>query len=240
MAFGWAIDDEAPDKAAAGGAGAFAAELAEREHDYAAHRAGCPSCRLLDPGGGGEPFACVGVIATPLSAQVERWLVERLPDDIEGLPGFLLRKAIGDFDYRGDYGAAMRAHQLLEAPGAFTRQFGPFFRRFTVSSEQLLEELLGAGDVAPPHALAVLAHLGLVTVDGKQLTSLDQGAAYGELVQEPAARAARTSCTAGAAEGDDEGLAAIKRYLRALWAAFAVDATVKVFAPRLDGEPAAK
>jgi hypothetical protein len=233
VAFGFAIDDDAPDKQAAGGAGAFAAQLAEREHDDAAHRAACPSCRALDEAGQGEPFACVGVIPTPLSAAVEKWLVSRLPEDIESLPGFLLRKAIGDFDYRGEFGAAMREHQLLEAPGAFTRHFGPFFRRFTVSSEQLLEELLGAGDVAPPHALAVLAHLGLVTVDGKQLLALDQGAAYGELVQDAASRRARTRCAVELDGSDDESLAALKRYLRALWAGFACDATVKVFAPSL-------
>lgn len=230
-AFGWAIDDDAPDKTAAGGAAQFAAGLADGERDYEAHRAACPSCRALDPTGEGEPFGCVGLIPAPLSAAVERWLVERLPDDIESLPGFLLRKAIGDFGYTGGYGRALREHGALEAPGPFTRHFGPFFRRFTVSSEQLIEELLGAGDVAPPHALAVLAHLGLVTVDGRALTSLEEGAAYGELMSDIPSRLARTRCAAEAAPSDDTPLIATKRYLRALWAGFVADAAVKVFAP---------
>jgi hypothetical protein len=234
VAFGWAVDDDAPDKAAAGGAGPFAAALADSDQDYEPHRKGCPSCRALDPDGTGDPFGCVGLIPAPLSAAVERWLIERLPGDIESLPGFLLRKAIGDFGYSGGYGRALRAHGALEAPGPFTRHFGPFFRRFTVSSEQLLEELLGAGDVAPPHALAVLAHLGLITVDGRTLTQLDEGAAYGELVSDIPSRLARTRCAADPAPGDDPPLAAAKRYLRGLWAGFVTDAPVKVFAPNLE------
>lgn len=224
MSFGWVVDDDAPDKRAAGGAGPFALSLAESEQDAAAHRAGCPTCAVLD-----GDFACVGLIATPLSAAVERWLVERLPDDIESLPGFLLRKAIADFGYSGEFGAELRRQGKLEAPGPFTRHFGPFFRRFTVSSEQLLEELLGAGDVNPPHALAVLAHLGAVAVDGKVLLSLDEGARYGEMMERIHERKTRSATTITVDDSDDEALAAMKRYLRALWAAFAVDATVKVF-----------
>ncbi|MSP58728.1 MAG: hypothetical protein EXR72_00015 [Myxococcales bacterium] len=227
MPFGFVVDDLSPDKAAAGGAGPFALGLAEREQDEAAHSLGCPTCRAL-----GEPFACVGVIPTPLPASVERWLVDRLPDDIESLPGFLLRKAIGDFDYTGDFGKQLRAEGLLEAPSPFTRHFGPFFRRFTVSSEQLIEELLGAGDINPAHALAVLAHLGAVAVDGEVLLTLDEGAKYGEVIEHLDQRAARTTCLVTTDPSDDDRLAALKRFLRALWAGFIVDAPVKVFDAR--------
>jgi len=224
MPFGWAIDDDAPDKRAAGGAGPFALSLAEREQDPAAHGINCPSCRILD-----GDFACVGLIATPIPSAVEKWLVERLPEDIESLPGFLLRKAIGDFGYSGEFGAALRARGDLAAPGPFTRHFGPFFRRFTVSSEQLLEEMLGAGDVNPSHALAVLIHLGAISVDGATPLALDEGGRYGELVERLDERRARSKPTIAVEPGDDEALAAMKRYLRALWAAFALDATVKIF-----------
>lgn len=222
--FGWVVDDDAPDKRAAGGAGPFALSLAEREQDPAAHRAQCPTCALLD-----GDFACVGLIATPLPAAVERWLVERLPEDIESLPGFLLRKAIADFGYSGAFGAELRRQGKLEAPGPFTRHFGPFFRRFTVSSEQLLEELLGAGDVHPPHGLAVLIHLGAISVDGAVPLALDEGARWGELVERLDQRKTRSASTITLADSDTDAVAATKRYLRALWAAFVVDASVKVF-----------
>lgn len=228
MPFGYVIDDQAPDKVKAGGPGEFALSLAERATDGEAHRAQCPSCRLLD-----EPYACVGIVPTPLPAEVERWLVDRLPDDLESLPGFLLRKAIGDFDYKGEFGRQLREQELLLAPGPFTRHFGPFFRRFTVSSEQLLEELLGAGDVNPAHGLACLAHLGAIAVDGKLLLGMDEGARYGEVIEKVGERAARTRCLIPVADDDEEHLAAMKRFLRALWAGFAVDATVRVFGDSL-------
>ncbi len=230
--FGFVVDDLAPDKVAAGGPREFALALADRAvagEGGAAHLAQCPTCRLLD-----EPWACVGVIPTPLSAAVERWLVDRLPDDIESLPGFLVRKALGDFDYRGEFARRLRADGMLEAPVPFTRHFGPAFfpwRGFTVSSEQLLEELLGAGDVEPPHALACLAHLGAITVDGRVLLGMDEGVRYGEVIEKPAERRERTACLVAVEAQDDARLAALKRYLRALWAGFATDAAVRVFGP---------
>jgi hypothetical protein len=174
---------------------------------------------------------CLGLIETPLPAETERWLVDRLPGDIDGLAGFLLRKAIGDFGYDGSEGRALRERGLLQAPGPFTRHFGPFFRRFTVSSEQLLEELLCAGDVDPAHALAILVHLGAISVDGKVLVSLDEGVKLGEVVEQVDQRRARTACTLTLDSADSPSLASLKRYLRALWAGFAVDASVKVFGP---------
>lgn len=224
MSFGWVVDDESPDKVAAGGAGPFALSLSEHEQDPAAHREKCPTCKLLD-----GDFACVGLLPTPIPAAVEKWLVGQLPEDIESLPGFLLRKAIGDYGYSGELGATLRKEGRLEAPGPFTRHFGPFFRRFTVSSEQLLEEVLGAGDVGPAHALAILIHLGAVTVDGAHLLQLDEGVRYGELMERPAERGLRTHCSVTDEETDPEALVAWKRLLRALWAAFVVDAPVKIF-----------
>src|SRR5262249_54985807 len=152
--------------------------------DVAAHRAGCPACALLP-----APFACVGMVPLPLTAAAEKWLVEALPEDIESLGGFLLRKAIGGFGYDRARPAQPRQQGKLEAPEPFERHYGPFFRRFVVSSEQVLEELLCAGDVAPSHALAVLMHLSAVEVDGRALTNLDRdGVKLGELVERPESR----------------------------------------------------
>src|SRR5688572_26956535 len=181
MSGGWGfiVDDKAPDKQAAGGAPAFAARLGEEAIDAAAHAAGCPSCQLL-----GRPLGCVGILPAPLPAAAEKWLVERLPDDLESVGGFLLRKAIGDFGYDGARARTLREAGRLEAKGPFERHYGPFFRRFVVSSEQILEELLCAGDIAPAHGLAILVHLSALEVDGKIPTKLEEGDQLGQLVQD--------------------------------------------------------
>jgi hypothetical protein len=224
MSFGFVVDDRGPDKVAAGGAVSFAAQLAERPVDEAAHVAACPACKILNCG-----IACVGVVPTPLSARVEAWLVERLPEDIESVAGFLLRKAIGDFGYDGARAKALRGKGLLEASGPFERHYGPFFRRFVVSSEQILEELVCAGDVAPSHALAVLVHLGAIEVDGKVPTSLDtDGPKLGQLVEKPQERAARTRLQIAPDAKDDPTLTGIKALISALYAGFVLDVDVYV------------
>ena len=223
MSFGFVVDDRGADKQAAGGAVAFAAKLAEQPVDESAHVASCPSCKLLGH------FGCVGVIATPLSAALERWLVARLPEDIESVSGFLLRKAIGDFGYDGARARELRKRGALEAAGAFERHYGPFFRRFVVSSEQILEELVCAGDIAPAHGLACLIHLGALTVDGKPPVSLDtDGPKLGPLVEQPATRRERTRFQLDAAQDDDASIAGVRALLEALWAGFVLDADVFV------------
>ncbi len=216
MSFGFVVDDRGPEKKA--GALAFAARLAERPLDEAAHVKECPSCALLGK------FGCVGQIATPIPAAVEKWLVEHLPSDLESVGGFLLRKAIGDFGYDGARARDLRKRGGLEAPGPFERHYGPFFRRFVVSSEQILEELLCAGDVAPSHALAVLMHLNAVEVDGKIPTKLDDGAKLGELIERPQERRARVKFSL--APSGDAATDEVVALLAALWAAFVLDADV--------------
>ena len=222
--FGFVVDDRGPDKKE--GAVKFAAQLAERPIDEAAHVASCPSCQLL---GGG--LRCVGVIPTPLPARVEEWLVQRLPEELESLSGFLLRKAIGDFGYDGARARELRAKGRLEAPGPFERHYGPFFRRFVVSSEQVLEELLCAGDIAPSHGLAVLLHLNALELDGRVPESLDvEGPKLGQLIEKPNERKSRTRflLTADDAASGDASLAGVQSLLAALYAGFVLDADVYV------------
>jgi hypothetical protein len=224
LAFGFVVDDRGPDKQAAGSAVAFAARLGEAPVDEAAHVARCPSCQLL-----GRGLACVGVVETPMPAAVEKWLVERLPEDIESVGGFLLRKAIGDFGYDGARAKTLRERGRLEAPGPFERHYGPFFRRFVVSSEQILEELVCAGDIQPSHALAILIHLGAITVDGKLPVDLDtDGPKLGQLIEKPDARRERTALQLPVEPDDDPALAGVKSLLAALYAGFVLDSDVYV------------
>ncbi len=221
--FGFVVDDRAPDKVAAGGAPAFAASLADHAVDEKAHAANCRTCQLL-----GRPFACVGVISAPLPALVEEWLVQRLPEDIESVGGFLLRKAIGDFGYDGARARALRAAGRLAAPGPFERHYGPFFRRFVVGSEQILEELLCAGDIAPPHALAVLMHLSAIEVDGAVPVRMEDGDKLGALIEKPPERRARTRCNVTPDAAADPSLQSVQSLISALWAGFVFDCDVFV------------
>jgi hypothetical protein len=218
--FGFVVDDRAPDKVAAGGAVRFAAALGERAVDEAAHAANCPTCQLL-----GRPLSCVGLIPTPLPAAVEAWLVARLPEEIDSVGGFLLRKAIGDFGYDGARARALREAGRLAAPRPYERHYGPFFRRFVVSSEQILEELLCAGDIAPSHALAVLMHLSALQVDGVVPTRLEDGDKLGQLVANPAERRARTRLTVQPTDVEPS-LAGVQALVAALYAGFVLDADV--------------
>ena len=230
MGFGFVVDDRGPDKASVGGAVKFAARLAEHPIDEPAHRQRCPSCKLLAP-----PYTCVGLLPTPITAPAERWLIERLPKEIETVAGFLLRKAIGDFGYDGARARTLRSQGRLEAKGAFERHYGPFYRRFVVSSEQLLEELVCAGDIAPSHALAILIHLGALELDGSAPDSLDtDGPKLGQLIERPLDRKKRTRFALEPSEGDDASLAGLKAMLAALWAGFVLDADVFVIDPEAE------
>jgi hypothetical protein len=235
MSFGFVVDDRGPDKV--GGAVAWAARLADHPVDEAAHAASCPSCQLLD-----RPLGCVGMVPAPLSAASEEWLVRRLPEDLESVGGFLLRKAIGDFGYDGARAKALRDKGRLLAKGPFERHYGPFFRRFVVSSEQILEELLCAGDIAPAHGLAILMHLQALELDGKRPEILDiEGPKLGQIVSEPATRRARTKLALDVndPEPSDPSLAGLKSLLGALYAGFVLDVDVYVLNEDDQADPAA-
>ncbi len=229
--FGYVVGDHGPDKVAAGGAVAFAASLGDRLVDAQKHIAHCPACSLL-----ARPFACTGLIETPLSARGEEWLVERLPTEIESVGGFLLRKAIGDYGYDGARARDLRAAGRLAATGAFERHYGPFFRRFVVSSDQIVEELLCAGDISPAHALAVLMHLQALDVDGVVPTRMEDGDKLGALVSSPSERKTRCRFNIAASDGDDATVTALKGLLAALYAGFILDTDVFV----LDSEERAQ
>ncbi len=225
LAIGWVVDDGCPPKRGEGGAAAFASTLPEREPPPG-HRAECPTCRLLD-----EDLACVGVVEAPLSAAAEDWLAGRLPEHIESLPGMLLRKNLGESGVTGATFAALRKRGFCEAPGPFSRHWGPFFRRVTVTTDQILEELFCAGDVQPAHALGVLIHTGGIQIGRGQITSISDGGKLAHLMANIADREPMTLPALSLRDDDQPGVRQLKRYLRALYSAFVLDCEVKVFTP---------
>jgi hypothetical protein len=222
---GWVVDDGCAPKRSLGGPDKFAASLASGEPPVG-HLRQCPSCQLI-----GEELACVGVVEPLVSARAEEWLLRRLPADLESLPGSLLAKHLQEAGVEGKGGEELRKRGLFEAPGPFARHWGSFFRRTTVTTDQLFEELFCAGDVQPAHALGVLLHVGGVAVDGSVPHAPADGARLSALFETPASRRERVLCTLSIAKDDDRSVRELVRFLRAAWAAFVLDCELRVFCP---------
>lgn len=225
LGIGWVVDDACAPKRQAGGAAEFARRLAEAEPPVG-HRAECPSCALVD-----DEFACVGVVEAKLSAAAEEWLAERLPVELESLAGLLLRQNLAETGNEGKTTRKLRELGFTEAPGPFSRHWGPFFRRYTVTTDQLLEEMFLVGHVQPPHALGILVHLGAIAVDGEILTRPEDGPKLAEVFQNVESRRERTTFAISIAPDEGRSLRDLKRYLRALYATFVLDCELQVFSP---------
>ncbi|HJZ86942.1 MAG TPA: hypothetical protein VKN99_17340 [Polyangia bacterium] len=225
MSFGYVIDYRCAPKDALGGIVAAATRLAEGVRLQPERTGACGACAIADVEGPG----CIGVVSTPLPAAAERWLVEQLPDALETISGEVIKQALSS-GFSGQRARPLRAAGKLEARSAFERSWGSFFRRFTVSSDQILEQMFCVGEVEPPQALAVLVELGALAVDGRVPRELDEGAGLAEVATaDAAARRARTQCMVTPTSSDQPALLELKRYLRALHAAFCVDARVLLF-----------
>lgn len=224
VAIGWVVDDGCDAKRIEGGAGAFAQSIADATEAPIDHKKECPTCQLL-----GENLACVGLVESPLSANSEEWLLDRLPTGLDSLPGLLLRKHLDEGQIEGKGGAVLRQNGLCEAPGPLSRNYGPFFRRYTIDGDQLLEELFCAGDVQPAHALALCVYFGAIGVDDKVLEDPGDGPKLAEIFEHVHTRESRTLLTIRYTDTDDDATRMLKRYLRALYAAFVLDTEVLVF-----------
>lgn len=122
---------------------------------------GCPNnIRATD-------FGCGGAVHYPITAQAERWLVQRLPDDLSTRRGQLLTRAIADFQFDGAcIDAARSRSDLYESRVAAERKWGGFFSRKThITSSQILHMAFAVGSLQPAHAKMVAYFLGFVNDD---------------------------------------------------------------------------
>lgn len=112
-------------------------------------------------------FGCGGAVHYPISAHAERWLVSRLPADLESRAGRLLTRAIVDFGYDGAGIDAARARkQLCEANAPVVRKWGRWFAKKTqITSSQIIHMLIGVGSFQPGHAKLVAYFLGFLDDD---------------------------------------------------------------------------
>jgi hypothetical protein len=224
MSFGWVVDFACPPRQALGGPLVAATRLAEgaRLEPDPVHCTPCCVAAVEGP-------ACIGVVTTPIPPAAERWLMERLPGDLESIAGEVIKQAVAA-GFEGKRAHELRGAGKLAGRGPLERSWGGFFRRFTLSSDQLLEQMFCAGDLEPAHALAILVQLSALAVDGRVPKGLDEGAGLAELAQDVAARRGRTQCTVTPTPSDEAAIGELKRFLRALHGAFCADARVLVVA----------
>lgn len=109
-------------------------------------------------------FGCGGAINYPLTAITEKWLISRLPDDINSQAGNLLQMAISDFNFDGKaIDASRNRKDLYESSKPEIRKWGSFFSKKTnVSSSQILHMIMQVGHLQPSHAKLVAYFLGYI------------------------------------------------------------------------------
>ncbi|HRF94714.1 MAG TPA: hypothetical protein PLZ51_05965, partial [Aggregatilineales bacterium] len=118
------------------------------------HCQNCPANRTK------KRFGCMGFIQYPITAQAERWLIERLPVPDEPLIWLLLRQGIKEFDYDGETIRPLRDNEgiYFENPFVIQRKLG----EFAIESNQLFEMIFSVGSVTPNHGALLLLFLNAI------------------------------------------------------------------------------
>ncbi len=129
------------------------------------HEAACAGCpaNFLRTG-----FGCFGYLNYPVSADFERWLVDRLqPVDAPG--GFLLQSAIKDFGYDGAPISRMRAAGMFELKTPPEKVIQKkLFGSSKVNGNQLFQALFQVGPaLEPSHCVMILFWLGALEIEGR-------------------------------------------------------------------------
>jgi len=129
--------------------------------DFANH---CQNCSANLPE---VPFGCGGTINYPISAQTEKFLLSRLPDDLQSPRGkFLLNVLQNGVDgLRAD---SQRGH-LFESQRPFFRTWGSFFSKKTkISSSQIFDLMFNVPPVVPSKYVRVICYaLGYIDDSGQ-------------------------------------------------------------------------
>jgi hypothetical protein len=146
-------------------------ESGDRLQPYEHQCATCPANVLR------SPFGCYGYLPYPIPGAVEAWLMARLPENLDTPIGRLLRDAVVDLGYDGETTRDMRrAGIFFQRSSAVTRSWPMgFLRRWTLTSDQILQMLIGLGDLEPSHCRMVFLFLGRTshgnlpaTIDGPE------------------------------------------------------------------------
>jgi len=113
------------------------------------------------------PFGCGGTINYPIPAQTEKFLLSRLPDDLQSKRGQFLLNVIqtGIDGLRAD----SQRRNLFESQRPFFRTWGSFFSKKTqISSSQIFDLMFNVTPVVPSKYVRVICYaLGYIDDHGQ-------------------------------------------------------------------------
>lgn len=132
-------------------------KLAQPIRQYRSH---CADCRanIAD-----RDFGCIAKINYPIRAEVEEWLLARLPENINDPDLATLFRFLADLDIDGAHVDQARS-QLFELPRALVRRWSDGSQQKQINSSQLIHMLVFGGDIAAQQAGLYTRLLGLSNV----------------------------------------------------------------------------
>lgn len=180
------------------------------------HCQGCPA------NSAGGAFGCMGFIQYPLTANVEAWLLDRLPVPDEPLIWLLLRQGIRKLGYDGSSVKALRdsdgdaeegRRAYFQLPVAPQRRLG----EVTVTGDQALEMVFSVGErIIPNHAGILLLFFHAINRD----LEAEEIQAISSI--EPARRD-QHDFDMSQVTGQDPGIGEFIAFFRALYTAWKLD-----------------
>jgi hypothetical protein len=139
------------------------------------HRSACRDCRANV---NDRPFGCIGKINYPIESVAEAWLVSRLPEDADSPSLSLLFKFLKELEVDGAPVHQIRSRSnILQSKSPATKTWGSWPNKKQISSDQLLQMLLFAGDARPQNAqlLTKLLNLsGVLSEPHPQSSNIEQ------------------------------------------------------------------
>jgi hypothetical protein len=180
---------------------------------HAHHCVGCPANRT------GARFGCVGFVQYPISAEAERWALDRMPVPDDTLVWMLLKQGVREFSYDGESIKPLR--EVTDAYFASSEAQSRKLGEFSVDANQLFEMMFAVGNINPNHAAMLLLFLGAIRRD----LEADEIMA---IAPAPEDAEARYPFVLTPREGDDPTVAEIKEFLAALHLAWRLKARVLV------------
>ena len=176
-----------------------------------------------------QPFGCIGAVPYPVTARAEQWLAERI-QPASTIGGTILLEAIADLGYTGESVQAFREQGMFERrePVRLDINDGAPEARL-VSTNQVFQAILDVEQpLQPSHSVMLLVWLGLLQLDGEQVTSAAQAQALSRLVS-PQERQERTALTIDETPPAAD-VAALQWLLRAMYRSWQTGTPLQVWA----------
>jgi hypothetical protein len=130
-----------------------------------------------------RPFGCGGAIHYPITADVEAWLLARLPDDLGSAVGKSLMDTLAQPGLDGAaIDAARQRPDLFASARPAERRWGGglFTRKTVVRSSQILQLVMGPDHLEPGQARMLAWYLGYIDPQGAVLKRADNAPAEGD------------------------------------------------------------